>query len=91
MSNKYFPLTQGPTQGWGVKRRKPACLCVDGETYSNECCQGYLWNQGIGRTRGSNPRQQNLITTTTISQGMPRVFILGTNVDNSIFQIVWQL
>ena len=43
------------TEGWGVQRRKPACLCIDGETYKNECCEGYLINQGIGRTQGSDP------------------------------------
>lgn len=29
-----------------------ACLCADGETYSRECCDGELINQGIGSLEG---------------------------------------
>ena len=35
-----------PTNG------KEACLCKDGETYSKECCNGELINQGIGTLTG---------------------------------------
>lgn len=34
----------------GDKRR--ACLCADLETYSRECCEGELINQGIGSLEG---------------------------------------
>lgn len=30
-----------------------ACLCKDTNTYSRKCCDGSLWAQGIGRTRGT--------------------------------------
>lgn len=33
------------------KGGKRACLCEDG-TYSNECCNGELINQGIGQLSG---------------------------------------
>lgn len=29
---------------------KRGCLCKDGETYSKECCDGEVINQGIGST-----------------------------------------
>lgn len=29
---------------------KRGCLCKDGETYSKECCEGEVINQGIGST-----------------------------------------
>ena len=36
------------------KNDSRACLCKDKNTYSRKCCNGSLWAQGIGRTRGSN-------------------------------------
>ena len=27
---------------------KRGCLCKDGETYSKECCEGDVINQGVG-------------------------------------------
>ena len=36
------------------KSSSRACLCKDKNTYSRKCCDGSLWAQGIGRTRGSN-------------------------------------
>ena len=35
------------------KGGKRGCLCDDG-TYSKECCNGDLQNQGIGKTIGTN-------------------------------------
>ena len=35
------------------KSGKSGCLCDDG-TYSKECCNGDLQNQGIGKTSGTN-------------------------------------
>ena len=29
-----------------------ACLCANRKTYSKECCNGDLQNQGIGKTTG---------------------------------------
>lgn len=29
---------------------KSGCLCEDGKTYSKECCEGKIINQGIGST-----------------------------------------
>ena len=29
---------------------KRGCLCKDGKTYSKECCEGEVINQGIGST-----------------------------------------
>lgn len=34
------------------KNGKRGCLCDD-ETYSKECCNGDLQNQGIGKTTGT--------------------------------------
>lgn len=39
----------GPTVGRSSpKNNRRACLCVDSNTYSRRCCDGYLINQGIG-------------------------------------------
>lgn len=35
------------------KGGKRGCLCAD-ETYSSECCQGELSQQGIGATQGQS-------------------------------------
>ena len=41
----------GPTPGKAVsKNSRRACLCADSNTYSIDCCKGYLVNQGIGAT-----------------------------------------
>jgi hypothetical protein len=41
----------GPTAGKAVsKNSRRACLCADSNTYSIDCCKGYLVNQGIGAT-----------------------------------------
>lgn len=38
------------TVGYGTSPTNDsrACLCIDSDTYSIKCCQGYLMNQGIG-------------------------------------------
>lgn len=41
--------TKSKTSPKGGKR---GCLCDDG-TYSKECCNGDLQNQGIGKTSGT--------------------------------------
>lgn len=41
--------TKSKTSPKGGKR---GCLCDDG-TYSKECCNGDLQNQGIGKTSGN--------------------------------------
>ncbi len=41
----------GPTPGKSSpKDSRRGCLCLDSDTYSTECCDGYLANQGIGST-----------------------------------------
>lgn len=41
----------GPTQGHSSpKNSRRGCLCKDGKTYSKNCCNGNLINQGIGQT-----------------------------------------
>ena len=41
----------GPTIGKSSpKNSRRGCLCLDSNTYSTKCCDGYLQNQGIGRT-----------------------------------------
>ncbi len=41
----------GPTIGKSSpKNSRRGCLCLDSDTYSTECCDGYLQNQGIGKT-----------------------------------------
>ena len=43
----------------GLATGKPGsrrgCLCADKETYSRDCCNGYLINQGIGQTEALPP------------------------------------
>ena len=46
---------------------KRGCLCKDGETYSKECCEGEIINQGIGTTEiGSISIIENIINERTI-------------------------
>lgn len=46
----------GPTVGRSSpKNNRRACLCVDSNTYSRRCCDGYLINQGIGNIQQSAP------------------------------------
>ena len=41
----------GPTIGKSSpKNSRRGCLCLHSNTYSTECCDGYLINQGIGKT-----------------------------------------
>lgn len=41
----------GPTIGKSSpKNSRRGCLCLESNTYSRECCDGYLQNQGIGKT-----------------------------------------
>ena len=40
----------GPTIGKSSQNSRRGCLCLDSDTYSTECCDGYLQNQGIGKT-----------------------------------------
>ena len=50
----------GPTLGKSSpKNSRRGCLCKDGNTYSTNCCDGYLINQGIGKIESTvvNPGQ----------------------------------
>lgn len=49
----------GPTLGKSSpKNSRRGCLCLDSNTYSTKCCDGYLQNQDIGK-----------ITTEVITEG----------------------
>ena len=48
-----------------------------------------LWNQGISRTQGTNPRLQNLLTTQPLAGNIASVFILGTTATGEVFKIIW--
>jgi hypothetical protein len=43
------------------KGGKKACLCDDGKTYSKECCEGKLQNQGIGTLQNQSENNVNNI------------------------------
>ena len=41
----------GPTPSHSSpKNSRRGCLCLDSNTYDVKCCDGYLQNQGIGKT-----------------------------------------
>lgn len=47
-SGVYF----GPTRGKSSpKNSRRGCLCLNSNTYSRECCDGALQQQGIGQTQ----------------------------------------
>jgi len=53
------------------KNGKRGCLCDDG-TYSKECCNGDLQNQGIGKTTGTENvtvTEDNGVRTITRTNG----------------------
>ena len=53
------------------KNGKRGCLCDDG-TYSKECCNGDLQNQGIGKTIGTENvtiTEDNGVRTITRTNG----------------------
>jgi hypothetical protein len=54
---------ENKTKTTSPKGGKRACLCEDG-TYSKECCNGELINQGIGQL--SDGRISNVINTNTV-------------------------
>jgi hypothetical protein len=39
------------------KNSRRGCLCANSNTYSRECCDGYLINQGIGKTESTVVRR----------------------------------
>ena len=48
----------GPTIGKSSpKNSRRGCLCLETNTYSRECCEGYLQNQGIGKTESTIVRR----------------------------------
>jgi hypothetical protein len=48
----------GPTRGLSSpKNSRRACLCVEKDTYSVECCKGALMSQGIGQIQSTRPVQ----------------------------------
>lgn len=52
-SGKYFGGNRA-TYGLAVpfSNNNQGCLCLDGKTYRQNCCGGYLRNQGIGSGYG---------------------------------------
>jgi hypothetical protein len=47
----------GPTRGLSSpKNNRRSCLCLDGKSYSRDCCNGALQEQGVGIV--SNPNAQ---------------------------------
>jgi hypothetical protein len=48
-SGLYFGPTRGRATGHNKRR---ACLCVESDTYSMDCCDGALIGQTIGPTQG---------------------------------------
>lgn len=45
-------ISPGPTKGLSSpKNNRQGCLCLDKNTYSRECCDGLLIQQGIGQTQ----------------------------------------
>lgn len=49
---------------------KRGCLCKDGETYSKECCEGELINQGIGNVYGNENS-----STTIVNENQERTIV----------------
>jgi hypothetical protein len=48
----------GPTRGRAVPHlNRRACLCVDSDTYSRDCCGGALQNQSIGKTQSAKTQR----------------------------------
>ena len=46
-------ISKGPTKGLSSpKNSRRGCLCLNTNTYSRECCEGLLINQGIGNING---------------------------------------
>jgi hypothetical protein len=46
----------GPTRGLSSpKNSRRACLCIDKDTYSVNCCKGALIQQGIGQIQSTRP------------------------------------
>jgi len=46
----------GPTRGKSSpKNSRRGCLCLDTNTYSTDCCEGALQNQGIGQIESPYP------------------------------------
>lgn len=46
----------GPTLSHSSPRNsRRGCLCLNSNTYSVRCCDGYLTNQGIGRINAIPP------------------------------------
>ena len=47
-------ISPGPTKGLSSpKNSRRGCLCLNTNTYSRECCDGLLINQGIGNIHGT--------------------------------------
>tara|TARA_R110000803_G_scaffold84955_1_gene151225 strand:+ start:2519 stop:2767 length:249 start_codon:yes stop_codon:yes gene_type:complete len=62
-------VNSGPTIGQSSpKNSRRGCLCADTDTYSRECCDGLLINQGIGQT------QSVIVSEGAFSQGFSNGF-----------------
>jgi hypothetical protein len=47
-------ISLGPTRSHSSpKNSRRGCLCLNQNTYSKECCKGYLMNQGIGKIQST--------------------------------------
>ena len=66
-SGKYFGGNRA-TYGLAVpfSNNNQGCLCLDGKTYRQNCCGGYLKNQGIGNGYSSG-RGCNFSTEFSVS------------------------
>lgn len=65
----------GPTQGLSSpKNNRRGCLCLHSNTYSRDCCNGALMQQGIGRIQ--SPAQFD--TRGGFSSGFSNGFDIGT-------------
>ena len=61
----------GPTRGRSSpKNNRRACLCLDSDTYSRNCCDGALQQQGIGVIQGTKP----VVKTGAFSAGFSNGF-----------------
>jgi len=64
----------GPTKGLSSpKNSRRGCLCLGSNTYSRQCCDGYLINQGIGNIHGD----ANALVRGAFSIGFSNGFDIG--------------
>lgn len=65
-------ISPGPTKGLSSpKNSRRGCLCLNTNTYSRDCCDGLLIQQGIGQTQ--SPRGYRGSFSTAFSFAFDRV------------------